>query len=77
MEIECKICGINVEKSAPSNCDTCHGRAELQERSYTLSEYRANPKINQRNRYADIEPPSSPLVVGGRNSQLNNEPLEN
>lgn len=60
--VECSVCGRNGQP--PASCETCGGRASVVSRAYTLSEVRAGIAPSE-DRHGNLEPKSSPLVVGG------------
>lgn len=64
-EFECSLCGRDLPDGiVPSGCDICRGGAQVQSRAHTLSDSRSGraPKVD---RYTDLAPKESPLVVGG------------
>lgn len=66
-ELECSLCGRDVDSQPPAGCDVCHGSAPVQERAYTLSDVRSK-RVPQEDRYGHdggLNPSSSSLVVGG------------
>jgi hypothetical protein len=67
MELECAICGRDVDVAPPDSCGICYGRAGTAPRARTLSQMRATGDYGDGNRYGgeSLNPKSSPLVVGG------------
>lgn len=66
-EVECSLCGRDLEGPPPEGCETCHGNAQVQPRAYTLSQRNSGqgPKEDRYGADGGLQPASSPLVVGG------------
>jgi hypothetical protein len=65
-QLECSLCGRDVEERPPIGCGVCHGNASVRSRAYTLSDIK-NGRGPQEERHdgESLNPKPSPLVVGG------------